>query len=688
MATTATKNAQQVKPRRKGISIAFKIIIVSILCIVGALLYAQATSTNIASDKLVENAKDNLSKLAESKGKSLEDFIVAQKTMTRGIANNGTVIEACRQFAQTGVPNPALQRELADYLGQMQADSGNLYENLFFTAGSTGYADCLNNNTLHDVGEEHFYLQCLENGYFFGNNISPVTGNPVYVISYAIKDPATGAVIGSVNNSIDMATMSRTLIADNNYDIEFLDLEGTVIASPNVDAILTLNLAKATPDDWNNMFNTGIGVLDYADDATGTAKYAGFARTENFVCRVSVDDTTFDDERAEIRDSLRRVIVIAIIVSVVVMTLLLLTIISPLRRATVTINKLVRDINAGKGDLTTRIKIRSMDEVGQISDSMNMFITTLQNVMSLVGNNSDRLNSITNMMNDNISTTNSEIKNVTSIMQNMSSSCAGTASSVSQATEQIEVVAELINNMYEEARAKSEEARGILARVAAIREGTMQGLAKNDEFANKSVAELYASMEAAREVDKITNFTDQILSIAGQTNILAINASVEAARAGEAGKGFKVVADEIRKLADDSRKTANNIQGVLNHVVVSVDDLSDKAAIIAQALTNDKETARQGLEGLTQAYQGDISNMAASMDGLAETSSNVQHSLMSIKCSVDELNAVIGDTVEGINEATASTMGIARNISSITAESKNNMNISNEMQDEVSRFKF
>lgn len=159
-------------------------------------------STNVSTNYVLNTAKTSLSSLSIAKGNDLEQYISAQKTFTHAIANNGEVIKACQEYKNSGKFDAQLQESIKNMLGQAEADSNNLYENLFVTVGSEGFADCLGNATLHNVGEEPFYAECLSKGYFFGNNVSPVTGNPVYVIAYAVKDPATGEVIGSVNNSI------------------------------------------------------------------------------------------------------------------------------------------------------------------------------------------------------------------------------------------------------------------------------------------------------------------------------------------------------------------------------------------------------------------------------------------------------------------------------------------------------
>ncbi len=668
--------------------IAAKILAVSLSCILIALIVSLLISRNIASDKLVENGKENLTTLAVSKGDALEQFISTQKALTNSVSNNGQVIAACKAYLESGTVDKQTQSEIADYLKQIFVDSNSLYENFFITAGSAGYADCLDNATLHDVAEEPFYQACMESGSFFGNNVSPVTGNPVYVIAYAIEDPATGTVIGTVNNSIDLATMTANMLEDENYDIKLFSHEGIVLASPDPESILAFNMMEIDPEAWQYILDTTVGVTSFLDPLTGNLGYTGFSMTENFVCEVSVDDSYFDPTRDSLTRAVSIIIVIAAILSFIAISIASMSISRPLRRANQSVNQLVNDIKSGSSDLSTRIQVTSSDEVGEITDSINHFIETLQNVMHMFGSNAEKLNSISSSVKDHITSTEEEIANVSATMQQMSASTEETSATISQVAEDIDNISTVISEVYDNAVEQSGTARDIVRKVEKMRFEAMEARDSSDEETKSIVAQLEESMAAAREVDRITALTEDILSIASQTNLLALNASIEAARAGEAGKGFAVVADEISQLADNSRETASNIQNISNGVISSVGALSEKAQQIASVLIDSNANGRKSAEALTGEYQSDIQQMSALMDDFANSSSKIQEAIQNIKEAMDSINTAVAENADGISNVTTSTTDIAGSMSDITGKAQENLSISDELKNEVSRFRY
>ncbi len=669
------------------VTITMKIIAASVVILFAALSTELMINLNSATSQLVGKEKTNLMTLATAKGNSIEDYIIAQKTMTRSIADSQEAIDACLLYAKDKKIDSKAQNSLMELLGQIEADSGNLYENFFVTTLDEGYADCLGNVTLHNVGEEPFYQICLSEGYFYGNNVSPVTGNPVYVIAYAIKDPDTGKVIGSVNNSIDLSTMTEKLLAESDVTVTIFDRAGVMVASLEKEAILNVNMNEIDPNSWSAMVNAGKGVTEYVNPTTGIKEYAGFYVTDNFLCEVSVGDSYFAATKAAITGSGIKVNTLLSIIGILLIMVVSLKIIKPLKKAVAIVEKLSEDMAQGHADLTIELPVTRSDEVGQMSASINQLLSTLRKIMGMLGDNSTKLNEISSVVSDSVSAVQGEVSNVSATMEEMTASSQETSASLSQVAMRMNEIVELVDGVYNEALEQSKSSSKILDRVDKMREEALAARDESDNNSKNMVLELDKCVESAKEVDKITQLTDEILSISSQTNLLALNASIEAARAGEAGKGFAVVAEEIRKLADDSRETANNIQEISNGVIESVNNLSDKAIQIADALTEANQTGRESAENLTSAYHSDIETISRAMDDFANSSASVQRSIDEIKGTIDGINIAMEENASGVTVVTDSMVGVTSSMDELIEQSDENINIAKVLESEVSKFK-
>ena len=580
------------------------------------------------------------------------------------------------------------QEILADYLETIQEDCDNVYENIFITIGSMGLADCLGNTTLHNVELEDFYPACMEDGYYFGTSVSQATSLPVYIIAYAIVNPDTGEYIGTVNASISLEAMSKAVVMDDYYDVKILSLDGVVIASPDSEAILSIDMKELDPDSWAYTINTGIGYLEFSDPYTNQLTYTGFNVTDNFVVEVSQPDSDFDSARAAVRNTSLFIMIIALIVSVIIVVFVTMSIIKPLKDTNKTINEIIDSINAGNGDLTNRVNVKGHDESAQIGNSINKFVGVLQDVMGMLGSNSDRLNTISETVGNNINMTNDEINNVSVAMEEMSASTEEISASLQQVVGQINDITEMVDDVNSKATDQAKQTEGILSKVEKLRVDAIELRDKSDAEANNVIEQLQESMKTAKEVEKIADLTDEILNIAAQTNLLALNASIEAARAGEAGKGFAVVADEIRQLADNSKETASGIQEISNGVIASVDDLSDKANALANAFIESNESGREGVESMTGTYQEDIKTVAEAMGHFAEDSNVINEKMSAIKETIDSINIALEENANAITNVAGATVEVANNLKNIGEEADENSGISRELKDEVDKFKY
>jgi methyl-accepting chemotaxis protein len=346
--------------------------------------------------------------------------------------------------------------------------------------------------------------------------------------------------------------------------------------------------------------------------------------------------------------------ILGIVIGIGVVLMFRIMIIQKIRAVT----SMLKEIAEGNGDLTKRVTVSSKDEIGEMTGYFNLFIESIHQMVKKIISETDTVNAVILESHQNITVLTNELENAAATVQELSAGMEETAAS----TEEITATSNEIANAVETVAVKAQEgalsANEISNKAISLKDSALELQNEAEQTRLTIKKEMDEALEKAREVDKIRTLSEVILQISSQTNLLALNAAIESARAGEAGKGFSVVADEIRKLAENSKSTVIEIQDTLGIILEAVENLSGSSRrtleyVETKVMDSYKESVLVG-----ENYNQDAQSIN---DWAIELSATSQELLASIK-TVSEGIVEISKATEAGSEG---TMHIADKVSNI-----------------------
>ncbi|EKF9474083.1 methyl-accepting chemotaxis protein [Vibrio cholerae] len=322
------------------------------------------------------------------------------------------------------------------------------------------------------------------------------------------------------------------------------------------------------------------------------------------------------------------------------------------------LNTLVANLSQGNGDLTQRLAVESKDEIGQICNSINLFIEKLQQMFLDVADSSKEIDRavvhLSNQARSNLNTLNQhtqETEQAITAIEEMSAS----AGSISQSADDAALLTERTNRYADESKQTVTEAVN-----------SVNGLVNQVS----SMAETITRMN--EDTKQINSVLQVIGAIAEQTNLLALNAAIEAARAGEQGRGFAVVADEVRALASRTQQSTSQINDMLATLKTTTENVvkeMDSTRIHCEETAERTNHVMDSLNVVTDSV-AEMNNLNTLIATSAMEQRQVTH-------EVSKNMAAIQEMVRKIN----------MNAAQVTSVSNELQNTSHALSDVVGRFR-
>ncbi|MDB2157132.1 methyl-accepting chemotaxis protein [Clostridium butyricum] len=351
------------------------------------------------------------------------------------------------------------------------------------------------------------------------------------------------------------------------------------------------------------------------------------------------------------------------------------------------INKLSIGANLiSKGDLTQEIKLKSNDELGQLGKAFNKMSNDLRDIIYRIIDSASTLGAASEELLASAQETASSTHQINISVSNISDGAAHQSKSIEGATDVVQKLLNKINNVSKYIQDTDE------CTIKAA-EDSNSGLNKVEEAVIKieniqhSATEMsYAIVNLDNYSKEIGKITEVIQNISDQTNLLALNASIEAARVGGHGKGFSVVAEEIRKLAEQSNDSAGSI-------AILIENIKNESENVMKSMKKSREDIENGVNAVIVAGDSfrninrEIDHVVKGTNSITKMSEEIQNDAKEITYIMENINEISQESVSGMEEISSATAEQTSVMESVTEALKNLTDLAEELQVTVNNFK-
>ncbi|MED4400511.1 methyl-accepting chemotaxis protein [Metabacillus fastidiosus] len=349
------------------------------------------------------------------------------------------------------------------------------------------------------------------------------------------------------------------------------------------------------------------------------------------------------------------------------------------------ISKLLNKI--ANGDLKVeKVRVKTKDEIAVLGNAVNQMAGSLQGLIGEIKNTSEHVVSASEELTASASETSRATEQITSTIQEVATGtenqvksvddCAASIERLSNGIEQVASSAHNVNITMDTTLEKSDNGNK-----------AVQNAINQMDSVNKSVDELSVVIKGlGARSQEIGNILDVITDISAQTNLLALNAAIEAARAGEQGRGFAVVADEVRKLAEQSANSAQQISEMISVI-------QEETKFAVQSMTSTVQEVSEGIATVNIANES-FEEIQQAIKGVSQQILDVTTSSEQMSVSIEEINKVMnliiemtGLTATGTQNITSATEEQLSSMEEITASAISLSQMSEKLQEYTLRFK-